>query len=126
MSQCTTKHCHDGDRDVSALTALVDRLQDTVERQVDSLEQQQRQNQELQGQLATLKETVKTLNETMYLQEKRLMINEDTLGKQNESTYNFTFEMYRIVCVVAATQSGSAIRNRCQTRFAIVDTDSIY
>ena len=80
LSQCTTKHCHDGDNDVTALTALVNRLQDTVERQVDSLEQQQRQNQELQGQLATLRDTVeeqqmqlKTLNETMYLQEERLM-----------------------------------------------------
>ena len=104
VSQCTTNHCYDGDSDVRALTALVYRLQDTVERQVHSLEQQQRHNQELQGQLATLRETVeqqqtqnqelqtqlKTFNETMYLQEKRLMIHEDTLAKQNESTYSFT------------------------------------
>ena len=90
VSQCTTKHCHDGDRDVSTLTSLMNRLQDTVERQVDSLEQQQRQNQELQGQLATLKET-------MYLQEKRLTIHEDTLAKQNESTYSFITPFMRVL-----------------------------
>ena len=32
-SQCTTKHCVDDDTDVSTLTTIVNRLQDTLERQ---------------------------------------------------------------------------------------------
>ena len=48
VCQCTTGHCHDdGDNDVSVLTAMVSRLQDTVEQLQqqlrDATEQQQKQ-----------------------------------------------------------------------------------
>jgi len=75
MSQCTSKHCHDGDRDVGALAALVDRLQDTVERQQDSLKQQEQQNHEHHTLQATLTEQqqkeMTTLKETVEQQQQQ-------------------------------------------------------
>ena len=46
ISQCTSKHSHDGDMDVGALAALLGQFQDIVERQQDSLKQQEQQNHE--------------------------------------------------------------------------------
>ena len=56
VCQCTTGHCHDdGDNDVSVLTAMVSRLQDTVEQLqqqlMDTTEQQQKQLTKLSDRL---------------------------------------------------------------------------
>ena len=59
-SQCTGKHCHDGDDDVSESTALLYRLQDTVEQQQDSL-----------------KDALKSLKESMEEQHTQLMMRQD-------------------------------------------------
>ena len=49
-SQCTTKHCDQGDNELSVLTAMVARLQDTMEQQQHSMEQLQIQMQLLNKQ----------------------------------------------------------------------------
>ena len=75
VSQCTTKHCHDDGRDVSVLTALVERLQDTVELQEDLLEQQRIEIEQQRKQ--------------NHDQQKQLTRHEETLSKQDESRCYF-------------------------------------
>ena len=107
VSQCTTKHCHSGDTDMSALTALdlVTQLQDTVERQQDVLEQQRNENDEQHTQLVILRETVEQqqrcnqelqrlfndsleqLQQQNQEQQKQLARIEETLAKQDKSMY---------------------------------------
>ncbi|KAK2165274.1 hypothetical protein NP493_1373g00035 [Ridgeia piscesae] len=73
VCQCTTGHCHDdGDNDVSVLTAMVSRLQDTVEQ----LQQELRDSKaELQQQLSDSTEQ----------QQKQLTKLTETLAKQEKS-----------------------------------------
>ena len=71
VCQCTTGHCHDdGDNDVSVLTAMVSRLQDTMEQLQqqlrDSKEQLQQQLMEQHKQLTKLSDTLKNQKECMY------------------------------------------------------------
>ena len=76
VCQCTTGHCHDdGDNDVSVLTAMVSRLQDTVEQ----LQQQLRDSKEqLQQQLM----------DTTEQQQKQLTKLSDRLDKQEKCMYS--------------------------------------
>ncbi|KAK2152876.1 hypothetical protein NP493_2397g00002 [Ridgeia piscesae] len=72
VCQCTTGHCHDdGDNDVSVLTAMVSRLQDTME--------------QLQGQLRDSKEQLQQeLRDSTEQQQKQLKQLTETLAKQEE------------------------------------------
>ena len=75
VSQCTTRHCQDGDNDndVNALTAMVHLLQDTVDRQ--------------QVQLATLRDTVEEQQKQLTRQDETLARQNETLARQDESMY---------------------------------------
>ena len=71
VCQCTTGHCHDdGDNDVSVLTAMVSRLQDTVEQLQQQLmatkDQLQQQLMEQEIQLTKLSDTLEKQEECMY------------------------------------------------------------
>ena len=83
VCQCTTGHCHDdgdGVNDVSVLTAMVSRLQDTVERLQSQLQRQIRDTAEqLQQQLWDSSEQ----------QQKQLKNLTETLAKQEECMYCF-------------------------------------
>ena len=50
-SQCTTKHCDQGDNEQSVLTAMVARLQDTMEQQQHSMDQLRQEHQHSMEQL---------------------------------------------------------------------------
>ena len=55
VSQCTTRHCVDEDNDVSVLTTMVTRLQDSIEQLSNSVKQ-----------LTKLEETLAKQDECMY------------------------------------------------------------
>ena len=71
VCQCTTGHCHDdGDNDVSMLTAMVSRLQDTVEQLHqhiwDSTDKIQQELMEQQKQLTKLSDTLEKQQACTY------------------------------------------------------------
>ena len=90
VCQCTTGHCHDdGDNDVSVLTAMVSRLQDTVEQLHGQLHSQLRDaSEQLQEQLRDSKEQLQQqLRYSTEQQQTELKKLTETMGKQNECMY---------------------------------------
>ena len=72
VCQCTTGHCHDdGDNDVSVLTAMVSRLQDTMEQIQQQLMEQQKQLTKLSDTLKNQKECMYSLCSTIVVKHKR-------------------------------------------------------
>ena len=72
VCQCTTGHCHDdGDNDVSVLTAMVSRLQDTVEQIQQQLKEQHKQFTKLSDTLENQKECMYSLCSTIVVKHKR-------------------------------------------------------
>ena len=81
VCQCTTGHCHDdgdGDNDVSVLTAMVSRLQDTVEQLQRQLHDSNDRQQQL---IRDAREELQQLRESSEHQQ-------SILGKQVECMYS--------------------------------------
>ena len=103
VCQCTTGHCHDdGDNDVSVLTAMVSRLQDTVEQLQQELRdskaelQQQLRDATEQSQLQRqindtaeqlLHKLQQQLSDSTEQQQKQLTKLTETLAKQEKCMY---------------------------------------
>ena len=89
VCQCTTGHCHDdgdGVNDVSVLTAMVSRLQDTVEQLQDQLhDSTERHQQHLRD---TREQLQQQLMDTTEQQQKQLMKLSDRLDKQEKCMYS--------------------------------------
>ena len=70
VCQCTTGHCHDdGDNDVSVLTAMVSRLQDTVEQLQQELRDSKAElQQQLRDETKQLQQQLRNATEQSQLQ----------------------------------------------------------